>query len=141
MFNKNINLREWRDWIGFAVGVILPAILWLLESMVGNIIYFICTGTAIILFSISIFVKSRKIHELTEEKDNLNEMLSQPWEQWGDDELSKNPKAWETLRDYLDHSFSVNNVPDKIRHNVLTSFDDIEDYISVAWTPMEKHQE
>ena len=136
MFNKNIDLREWREWVGLLFAIFGPVGAWALKDNMDYIVYFVCTGTAIILFYISIFVKGRKVRKNAEEKDRLNKMLSQRWNNWGDDELSKNPEAWETLKDYLEDSFRVNNVPDKIRHKILFSLEDIIDYLSHAWTPM-----
>ena len=109
--------------------------------MDSYILYYSCALVAIIIATVRLFVKEKTIRNIEEEKDRLKKMISQKWVNWGDDELTKNPEAWDTLRDYLKHSFSANNVPDKIRHDVLTSLDDIYDYISPAWSLIRKHGE
>ena len=140
MFNKYVDLREWRDWTSFLVGV-APLIISFLKSVDSYILYYSCALVAIVIATVRLFLKEKTIRNIEEEKDKLKKMISQKWVNWGDDELTKNPEAWDTLRDYLKHSFSANNVPDKIRHDVLTSLDDIYDYISPAWSHIRKHGE
>ena len=140
MFHKKIDLREWRDWLSFLVGVVLPAITYFLTIVDSNIFYFVCFAVGIAIATVRLFVKEKIIRDINEEKEKLNKMVSQRWANWDDDEFSKNPEAWETLKDYLEHSFRVNDVPDEIRHKILFSLEDIIDYLSVAWRPPRKQE-
>ena len=85
------------NWTSFFVGV-SPLIFSILKSVDSYILYYSCALVAVIIATVRLFVKEKTIRNMEEEKDRLNKILSKKWDNWGDDEFSKNPEAWETLK-------------------------------------------
>ena len=124
MFEKFIKWLDAIYKIAFVLAVAAPAILLGLENKTGNILYFVCTGLAVMLLLIVGFVQRPRIRR-------LENMLP---EKWDDDELSKNPEAWETMRDFLDRLLDSDRVPEKTRDDILSSLTQVQTgvYLSSA---------